>query len=296
MACYFPTDAYQREGKGRLLWHCPDESWRLVRVPCGGCVGCRLERARQWAVRCMHEAALYSENCVVTLTYDEEKVPAGGSLEKSAFPLFMKRLRKELKGKRVRYYYCGEYGDRFGRPHYHALLFGHDFEDKYAWSHRNGYAVWRSPVLEKLWRFGISETTELTPESIAYVARYVVKKLDQPQPRDGCHVDGDGVLYPDRVAEFTGMSRGRKPDGGIGARWLERFRDETYPADGVVVDGKLRKPPRFYDMRMATLAPDVFELVREKRRQARRLEDERPERLAAREKVARAQVALKKGR
>ena len=124
MPCYHPWLAYQcldgsvvsveRKGKGAVV--------RTLTLPCGQCVGCRLERSRQWAIRCMHEAQLHERNSFVTLTYKGD-VPDEG-LRYRDFQLFMKRLRKYASGQQIRFYMCGEYGDEKGRPHFHACLFG----------------------------------------------------------------------------------------------------------------------------------------------------------------------------
>ena len=130
MPCFSPLDGYRSRtvnasGKRSIVFDIHEGFHdRPVSVPCGQCVGCRLEKSRQWAMRCVHEASLYDENCFITLTYDDEFLPVGGSLDKGAFPRFMKRLRKKFEPRRIRFYHAGEYGDRFGRPHYHALLFG----------------------------------------------------------------------------------------------------------------------------------------------------------------------------
>jgi len=104
-----------------------------VELPCRQCIGCRLEYSRQWAIRCLHEASLYDENCYITLTYDDQKLPESydikNGLDLSHFQLFMKRLRKKY-GAKIRFFHCGEYGEDRGRPHFHACIFNHDFQDK----------------------------------------------------------------------------------------------------------------------------------------------------------------------
>ena len=119
-------------------------------MPCGQCIGCRLERSRQWAIRCVHEASLWPDNCFVTLTFDDDNIISSGSLVKADFQKFMKRLRKRF-GKGVRYFHCGEYGDLLGRPHHHACLFNFSFPDRYLWSSSGGVNLYRSPTLEELW-------------------------------------------------------------------------------------------------------------------------------------------------
>lgn len=228
----------------------------------------------------MHEASLYSSNCFITLTFSDAHLPALGSLDKhgpKSFQLFMKRLRKRFPHEKIRYFHCGEYGLLYGRPHYHACLFGFDFIDKVPWTIRKGFPVWRSPTLEKLWTFGNSEIGSVTFESAAYVARYILEKVRGP---------GAEAHYAGREPEYVTMSR--RP--GIGAPWFEKYGKEVYPEDGVVVDGRLMKPPRFYDERYELQdGLGALEVARARRR-ARRLEEETPERLAVREKCTRARM------
>lgn len=233
-----------------------------VVVPCGQCTGCRLERSRQWAIRCMHEAALYEDNCFITLTYRDECIPEDGSLDRRAFPLFMKRLRKVICPRKVRYFHAGEYGDESGRPHYHACLFGFDFGDKVPWTVRRGFPVWRSGLLESLWPFGLSEIGSVSFESAAYVARYIMKKVTGEAAADHYLVcDGDTGVVTSRMPEYTTMSR--RP--GIGRPWLDLYKCEVYPSDGVVVRGKLMKPPRAYDVAMDLISPQTMRRVRARR-------------------------------
>lgn len=215
-------------------------------VPCGNCIGCDLERSRQWAVRCMHEASCHTDNAFVTLTYDDAHVPAGGSLDPSAFPLFMRRLRKEAPG--VRYFACGEYGEQFGRPHYHALLFGYWPGDAVASGERGGYPVWRSGVLSSLWPFGFSELGSVTFDSAGYVARYVTKKVRGIAASEHySSVDPETGELVFRTPEFSRMSR--RP--GIGAAWFGRYGDELEPKGTVIVAGKEVPTPRYYRKLMA---------------------------------------------
>jgi hypothetical protein len=93
MACYHPIGAYQKRAGGPVYFK-NDGAGMPLQLPCGQCVGCKLERSRQWAVRCMHEASLYENNCFVTLTLDDDHLPSDGSLDKDIFQRFMKRLRK----------------------------------------------------------------------------------------------------------------------------------------------------------------------------------------------------------
>lgn len=284
MACFRPVLVRIRDGAKQSM-------------PCGRCVGCDLERSRQWAVRCMHEAAMHQDNCFVTLTYDGDHLPPGGSLDKDAFPLFMKRLRKRFP-QTIRYFHAGEYGDRNGRPHYHACLFGVDFPDKYHWTTRKEFPVWRSPTLESLWPLGQSEIGTVTFESAAYVARYIMKKLRgrsvedlEAQAAHYASVDTETgeVFY--RVPEYATMSR--RP--GIGKKWLEKYMSDVYPFDEVIMRGEKMRPPRYYDKVLAELNPTMAEAVCFARaRKERDLEELTPRRLSSREIVTQARVNLGK--
>lgn len=296
MPCFSPLVGYrgrtvsQVTGKRSVVFN-PREGFGdlPVSIPCGQCVGCRLERSRQWAIRCMHEASLYAENCFVTLTYDDEHLPPGGGLDRGAFPKFMKRLRKRF-GK-VRYYHAGEYGDKFGRPHYHACLFGFDFPDKVFWMRRGEFPVWQAGSLGELWPFGRSEIGSVTFESAAYVARYIMKKLNGKLGEEHYErVDGRTGEVVSVEREYTTMSR--RP--GIGRPWLDRYGSEVYPADSVVVRGRLMKPPRFYDMQHELASPDEAAAVFEARRRKRNRADETIERLEVRQLVAEAKLNLKR--
>ena len=123
MPCFHPLKgvrgAVNSNGKRPLLFSARtvDSGSEIpLLVPCGQCVGCRLERSRQWAMRIMDEAQMHKENSFVTLTYDDAHLPVDRSLDKTAFPRFMKRLRKSLKGKRVRFFTQGSMGSVMGVP------------------------------------------------------------------------------------------------------------------------------------------------------------------------------------
>ncbi len=295
MPCFSPLDGYRsrsvnESGKRSVVFDVHEGFHdRAVTVPCGQCIGCRLERSRQWAMRCVHEASLYEENAFITLTYDDAHLPRTGSLDKTAFPKFMKRLRKHACGERIRYYHAGEYGDSFGRPHYHALLFGYDFADKRTWSERSGLPVWRSATLERLWPMGQSEVGSVTFESAAYVARYCLKKINGKKSEEYYTVTLETGEVVQVQPEYATMSR--RP--GIGSKWYEDFKCEVYPADSVVVRGKLMKPPRFYDGQFEIEDPEAMAAVKRARKKAQDPEEQRSSRLLVRREVVEAQLRVK---
>lgn len=291
MPCFSPLHGFRAVGGG-LSFSRQKSTGLGMTVPCGQCIGCRLERSRQWAMRCMHEAAMHSENAFVTLTYSDEHLPSGGSLDIRDFQLFMKRLRKR-RSERVRFFHCGEYGELNDRPHYHALLFGVFFDDRYLWAERKGLPVWRSDELEELWPMGQSEIGSVTFESAAYVARYICKKVtgkaadahyERVDPETGDLI----WLRP----EYATMSR--RP--GIGNSWFSRFGSEVYPSDEVIVRGRAVKPPRYYDDILKATLPDVAARVQARRLAERSRADETAERLRVREVCAEARLTLLGGR
>lgn len=258
MGCYSPVRAWRGpvspSGKRPLVFKRPGDRQEAfpLRVPCGGCFGCRLEYSRQWALRCMHEAESHSENCVLTLTYRDEDLPAGGSLDYRDFDLFMKRFRLEA-GKPLRFYQCGEYGEKLSRPHHHVLVFGFDFPDKRLFTRTvNGSRLYTSDMADRLWRKGHTLVGDLTYESAAYVSRYVMKKIKGKKALD---------FYGEKLPEKCTMSR--RP--GIGAEWFAKFGRDVYPSDQVIVGGYPQKPPRFYDSRLELLDPTLFNRLKRAR-------------------------------
>ena len=129
MACYHPMPAVRLANGDVTFVSRTKVDGHAIYLPCGQCVGCRLERSRQWAVRCMHERSMHERACFVTLTYDDEHLPPGKSLNYPDVQKFLRRLRKRV-GVPIRFYLCGEYGDDTDRPRYHICLFGFDFPDK----------------------------------------------------------------------------------------------------------------------------------------------------------------------
>lgn len=225
-----------------------------VKLPCGKCIGCRLEYSRQWAVRCVHEAQMHEKNCFITLTYANDQLPEGGTLVKDHFQKFMKRLRKQF-GSGIRYFQCGEYGNQNYRPHYHACLFNMDFPDKVLFKTSDQSKLYTSAALQKLWPFGFSTIGDVTFDSAAYVARYVMKK-----------VTGDKAdeHYQGRVPEYTTMSR--RP--GLAKPWFDEFKNDLYPSDYLVLNGNKMKIPKFYDNCLDRILPHELETIKAQRRAA----------------------------
>lgn len=256
-------------------------------VPCGQCVGCRLERSRQWAVRCEHEISLHEHNCFVTLTYDDNNLPVDESLSLPDIQKFNKRLRKKF-GAGIKIFYAGEYGDINRRPHYHSILFNMNFPDRKPFKRLgSGFTIDQSAILSELWPFGFSSIGAATFESAAYVARYCLKKVTgEASAEHYKHVTRYGELV-DLVPEFAHMSK------GIGAEWLKRHCSDVYPADRVVSrGGRVGRPPRYYAKYFASVNPMMSDELKEQRALSGIAEawNNTPQRLAVREQVKQAQL------
>ncbi len=167
MPCYSPLKGYVNLENGGIVFKRMKNAGAATDVACGQCLGCRLDKSREWAARIIHEAAMWDDNIFVTLTYDDEHLPRDGSLNKEHFQKFVKRLRKKFKGRVIRYYHCGEYGDELDRPHYHACFFNLDFPDKELFKETDGNFLFYSETLEKLWGNGFCTIGELTFQSSA---------------------------------------------------------------------------------------------------------------------------------
>lgn len=272
MACFCPITGYRAPG-GQVVFNSKlGYVDRPLTISCGQCAGCRLERSRQWAVRCLHESEMHEHNSFITLTYKDENLPPGASLHLPDWQKFAKNVRRTYGP--FRYYHCGEYGDLYGRPHLHACLFGIDFhEDRTKWKLRRGNQTYQSKTLSKLWTHGSAEIGSLTFESAAYCARYIMKKITGEPAEE--HYEG-------RKPEYTTMSR--RP--GIGKTWLDKYSTEVYKADSVIINAKPARPPKFYDGHYEINHPSEMEIIKSKRvKQAqKRADNNTPERLAVREK------------
>ena len=300
MSCVKPLLAYRNDANEIKFARSESDRFQrgAMRLPCGQCIGCRLKHSRMWALRCMHEASLYLDNCFLTLTYDPKFLPEDMSLDKSHFQLFMKRLRAKVGSPsykkrhgdvgKIRYYHCGEYGDENHRPHYHALIFNYDFPDKKLVAEKDGNRLYESPLLQELWPKGYATLGDVTFKSAAYVARYCTKKVTgEAASEHYLYVDDYGQVHR-RQPEYATMSR--RP--GIGKPWLEKYHKDVYPNDFVVMNGKELPVPRYYDKLLEIDNEGLWLDVREGRYRDFDPDDPElsPERLLAKEKCALARL------
>ncbi len=215
-------------------------------------------------MRCVHEASQHPANCYLTLTYDDAHVPwspvtGEQTLVKKHLQDFLKRLRFHLDKEniKVRFFACGEYGEDTHRPHYHLILFGYDFPDKFFYKlSKDGQPYYASPTLNKIWSHGLCVVAGVTFESCAYVSRYVTKKITG---------DAAEEVYQGIQPEFVNMSR--RP--GIGSNWFEKYSSDVYPYDEVILHGnsgtRRMHPPRYYDKLYEQMPGNSLEAIKEKR-------------------------------
>lgn len=243
-------------------------------LPCGKCRVCRLERARQWAVRCIHENAEHGKSCFLTLTYDDHHLPADGSLRPADMQLFLKRLRKRIDPIKIRFFQCGEYGEINQRPHHHCLLFGYDFPDKIPYGRKTKHQIYGSKLLNELWGQGFASIGNLTFDSACYTARYIMKKQFGRNAEE--HYNG-------RKPEYITMSR--RP--GIGQTFFENYKEDIYNHDRCVVSSKLiLKPPLYYDRLYERSHSERLQQLKADRKSfAQRSNGVDPDRYARKEKV-----------
>lgn len=297
MACFFPRVAYRRaDGTVRpvsgtvIAVETSDHFLAPLRMKCGYCLGCKLERTTGFAVRATHEALYHTHatgpykgapnTSFLTLTYNDKHLPEDGVLIKAHFQLFMKRLRKRVGP--VRFLASGEYGERNLRPHYHLICFGEDFtEDRKYLKRSKGGPLFRSSLLDDLWKcqgcgeaIGFATIGSVSFQSAAYVARYALK-TDYTAMRLPCTVDKvTGEAEP--VRPYALMSRNK----GLGNQYFHDYVDQIYSHDQVILDGKPFRPPRYYDTLLKDSDPDRWDHVlgrRIDRAEARSEKDPRDE-------------------
>lgn len=257
MACYHPIPGwYARDknetGKRSIVFDMSQGfKDKPTGVPCGRCIGCRLDRAREWAVRCMHEVKCHEDNVFVTLTYED--MPVNGSLNPSDWVHFMYRLRDKF-GPGIRFFQCGEYGETTFRPHHHALLFNWRPPDMKFYKMSGDERLYTSKELERLWSHGQCSVGEANFHSAGYIARYSMKKVG----KNWVDVPLSPKLYPPY------MTMSRRP--GIGQAWALRYFRDWYKADFVTVHGSKMKPPRYYDTIVEKKGLVNFQEIRIQRR------------------------------
>jgi len=277
MSCLYPVDfhvlvpALRGQDLPSVVHNLKQVSFRdrdkyLDKVrPCGSCIECRLSKSSFSAVRCVHEASMFDANSFLTLTYSDEFFPSDHSLSTRHMQLFWKRLRKHADVK-FKYFAAGEYGEGDGQrfrinslglrvgdnPHYHACVFGFDFDDKVPdGKNAQGDILYQSDTLDRIWGMGRCIIGDVTFESAAYVARYTLKKV---------YGDDADAHYDGRLPERCYWSL------GVGKTWFGKWYTDVYPSDSLVLrDGRVLSPPPYYDKLLLKHDPALYQRVTDER-------------------------------
>ena len=274
MKCFNPIKALRTPDNDIIF--SSDESLGIseLMIPCGQCIGCRLQKAETWAIRMIHESQFHDENCFITLTYSDEYLPFDGSLDYSHPTKFLKRLRSFLKSngyeQEISYYYAGEYGDQLGRPHYHMILFGFDFSSPLTYKGTinekvlqfetdKGHKYYTSTLLTDLWSLGHANLSNVTYDTCMYTSKYVTKKMTgayQMSHYQKVHsLTGEFVEV---LPEQARMSR-KYP---IGKKWIESFWKDAYPSDFIIYENKKLKVPKYYDKWLEEKFPTLYDQIK----------------------------------
>lgn len=263
---------------------------------------------------------MWDHNRFITLTYrpeahctDEQKekglhVPSDGSLHLSHFQKFLKRLRYHFKDRNIRYYGCGEYGDKNHRPHYHANLFNMHFPDEQLLKEDELGRLFGSELLDNIWGYGFTSVAEFTPETAGYVARYCLKKITGIGSHDKyLRFDMDSgqpywVTPEFQVQSTTKACKEHKKyqpgcdqcQGALGRKWFEKYQGDVYPSNQtpIVGTGVINGTPPYYDYLLKKEDPDLLQKTVDKRREyvKKNQHEFTPERLKAKYDVRLAQI------
>lgn len=263
-------------------------------IPCGKCIGCRLDYSRNWANRGYLESLLWEQNWFVTLTYDDKYLPYQdewtttegitytdqdleelewkGTLEPNDFTQFMKNLRQIMKREYgvdgIRFIGCGEYGTEERRPHYHLILFNFNIpvDQLYEPHLKDGDYSYKCKLIERAWSerkgkacecMGICDVTPATWNTIAYVARYITKKINGKESEDFYAMQGE-------LKEFFRCST------GIGKGYYDLHKEDIYKYDQILIKNKKGshwvKPPKYFDDLYEQEEPEKMKQIKQNRK------------------------------
>lgn len=257
-------------------------------IPCGNCIGCRLEYSREWANRGYLEAKCYKNNYFVTITYNEENIKTNeeiidrdgitytndgewkGTLVPKDLTDFIKRLRRIMEREYnqksgIRYMACGEYGEQNERPHYHIIFFNLNLPTDSFYNPKiiNEEIYYQNKIIEKAWKKGISNISEASWNNIAYTARYITKKLKGK---------GAEEYYATKGQEKEFLRVSRMP--GIGKPYYDKYKKEIYQNDEIIIKNKEGviscKPPHYFDDLYEKEQPERMKKIKRKREKEQR--------------------------
>lgn len=276
MACYSPMNMLIKK--------------KYQIIPCGKCIGCRLEKRRQWAVRATLEAKMHVENIFATLTYRDDALEIWNvhpTLVEEHLTKFWKRLRQELirhpekftkdSEDELRYLASGEYGDESNRPHYHALIFGLDFKDKKIDRQTGDNYLYHSDYLDSIWTHGYCTIGSVSYSSASYVAKYAMKN-------DSHHKEIWNEIGVE--PQFCRMSR--RP--ALGLKWLEKHHADVYPSDELIINNQKMSSIKYFDNVYAAGNELLMQSIKQQRQKKAGEQSTSKKQLQIKQKVKLAQL------
>ncbi len=282
----------------------PDPLRPDFKVKCRQCVGCRIDKSRDWALRCVHEAQMHLDSTYITLTFSDEALLerekkygiSPNTLDHSDWQRFYKKLKSHIRrkhgssyAKKLRFYMCGEYGDETARPHYHACIFGWQFDDKVFYKIHNGNMLYTSETLNKIWGMGYCPIGNVTFQSAAYIARYVMKKRTGKDAPDHYTIydEDTGAVLEQIQPEYNRMSTGTKETRGLGYSWIKKYYQEVLNNDFIIHDKKKFMVPEYYEKVLYEEFPEEMDDIKEARvlNALKHVDNNTEERLAVRETI-----------
>lgn len=273
-----------------------------IQIPCGKCIGCRLEYSRQWANRCMLELQYHESAYFLTLTYNDGNLPIRwhvddktgeavpvATLVKRDWQLFMKRLRRAFPDQHLRFFMAGEYGEQNFRPHFHAIIFGLKIPDLRFYKKLDKYDYYTSSTIQKIWDFdaNLSHNPVDKPDAMVYnvdSGKWCVTPLATRGLVIIGEVNWDTCAYTARYVmskmkgpsvefysqcgleqPFTLMSR--RP--GIGRQYYDDHDCYEYSSISVSTPqgGKKFPPPKYFDRLLEHDDPGRLAVIKEQRKE-----------------------------
>ena len=309
MPCYHPVQGYFKpNGQHTTRDAIGTDMLPQGTRPCGYCKGCRFKKQQEWTVRMLNERSCHStSSSFITLTYDNKHLPPNASLDYEHWRKFIRSLKKRADNKSIRFYGVGEYGENFGRPHFHAILFGHHFNDLIPLQGKGMAKLYKSKQLQAAWcepltqePRGFVSVGDATPESISYVAGYIQKKIYGQ--RMGSHYkyinldSGEITPYSDGNTKFY-----RNPEKafmstkpGIGSLFYDKFHSDMYRLNQncIHIKGKEVAIPTYYNNKFKKDNPAEWLELRQQKEEKMRIYT--PEDLIQHEKNFTARMSIYK--
>ena len=264
-------------------------------IRCNRCIGCKLDYENEWATRMVHEGRTSVAAYFLTLTYDDDHLPPGNSLRHKDWQKFIKALRNRFPRLRIRYFQCGEYGEKTGRPHFHAALYGLELDDRRPSSKGRGDHAkdyFESETIDKAWAKGAAICAPLNFKTASYMARYMLKTATTEGAKNQFQWLGDHGEHWDRMPPYATMST--KP--GIGFKWFEKYgiSDVYDSGDFVFLEGKRLPPPRYYDRLLEKKDPALYAEIKARRedegRQLKALQERSKQRMDTKQECKRLKL------